>query len=274
MKQKIENLYSKYWHSSQIIKINAFLTVKQLKFSIFKWKLISCFLIIIQLCKNLFYSEFDYVIFVDNFFIDIWLFKTLKVMNMRICETIKIESEYSEELIRIRATANKFKDWDKMRFMIVKSDKKMNIEEENVLCMTWVNLNIVQYMIIIHIIDEMKKIIYNDLKRRHEDLKFVIYIINEKSKFSFLISIVEYNHYMRNSNENAQQRFYYSCQRSNNRYWWSFFTFCWMRLFWMHLNFEIVCMFYSNSHIRNFRSKLLKYSWKMKLIANTKTLFK
>jgi hypothetical protein len=91
--------------------------------------------------------------------------------------------------------------------------------------MTWVNLNIVQYMIIIHTIDEMKEIIYNDSKRRHEVLKSVICIIDEESKLSFSISIVEYNHYMRDSNKNAQQRSYYSCQRSNSRYWWSLFTF-------------------------------------------------
>jgi hypothetical protein len=75
-------------------------------------------------------------------------------MNIEICDTIKVESEYSTELMKIRTAAIKQKDWSKMSLMIIKSDKI--IKNEDVLCMIWMNLNIVQYIIIVHTIDEMK----------------------------------------------------------------------------------------------------------------------
>jgi hypothetical protein len=78
--------------------------------------------------------------------------------------------------------------------MTIKTDKKLNIDDENVLCMIWVNLNIVQYMITTHTIDEMQKMIFHDAKRRNEMLKSII--LDEKLSFS--ISIVEYNRYIRN----------------------------------------------------------------------------
>jgi hypothetical protein len=76
-----------------------------------------------------------------------------------------------------------------MSFMTIKSNEKINIDDENVLCMTWKINNIVQYMIIIYIIDEMKKIIYKNVKYRNE--MFELMICDEKLSFS--ISIVEYN---------------------------------------------------------------------------------
>jgi hypothetical protein len=144
---------------------------------------------------------------------------------MGACGTVKIGSGYPEELVRIRAAANKSKDWGKMGLMTVKSDKKLNIEEGDVLCMAWVDLNTVQYMTTIHTIDEMKEIIYNDSKRRHGVPKSVICTIDEESKLPFPAPIVEYNHYMGGSDGNAQQRSYYSCQRPDSRYWWPLFTF-------------------------------------------------
>ncbi len=123
--------------------------------------------------------------------------------------------------MKIRSAVIKQKDWDKMRLMTIKSNKKMNLDDEDVLCMTWVNNNIVQYMIIIHIIDEMKKMIYKDAKCRNEVLKSVIC----DEKLSFSISIVEYNQHMSESNENVQQRAYYSSHRFDSRYWWSLFIF-------------------------------------------------
>jgi hypothetical protein len=135
--------------------------VKKLVFSVIKWKLAWLFLVVTQFCKT-FSSHLNCVLFDDNFFINALLFKDLITMNIRICDTIKINSDNFIELIIIRATVIKQKDWDKMRLMIVKSDKKMNIDDENVLCMIWLNLNIVQYMIKMQIIDEIKTIVFND----------------------------------------------------------------------------------------------------------------
>ncbi len=187
------------------------MTAKQLKFSVSKWKFISSFLMIIQLCKSL-SSNLDFVMFMNNFFINARLFKILRLMNIAVCDTIKINNDFSKELIIIRAAAIKQKDWDKMNLMIVKSNKL--IDDDDVLCMTWMNLNIVQYMITFHTVDEMKTMIYNHENRRKNVFKSMIC----DEKFSFSTSIVEYNRHMSESNENAQQRLYYSFHRFDRRY--------------------------------------------------------
>ncbi len=189
-----------------------------MRFSINKWKFISFVLMIIQLCKNL-SSDFDYVLFMNNFFSNVRLFKILRMMKIEICDTIKINNDFLMKLMIIHATAIKLKNWSKMNLMTIKSNKL--IDDENVLCMTWMNLNIVQYMIIIHIIDEMKKMTYKDAKRRNNILKSIVC----DEKISFSISIVEYNRHMNESDENAQQRAYYSSHRFDCRYWWSLFIF-------------------------------------------------
>jgi hypothetical protein len=99
-----------------------------------------------------------------------------------------------------------------MNLMIVKSNKL--IDDDDVLCMTWMNLNIVQYMITFHTVDEMKTMIYNHENRRKNVFKSMIC----DEKFSFSTSIVEYNRHMSESNENAQQRLYYSFHRFDRRY--------------------------------------------------------
>ncbi len=111
-------------------------------------------------------------------------------MRIEICDTIKVDNDFLMKLMIIRAAAIKLKDWDKMSLMTIKSDKL--IDDENVLCMTWMNLNIVQYMIIIHTIDEMKKMTYKDAKRRNDILKSVVCDEN----ISFSTSIVEYNRHI------------------------------------------------------------------------------
>jgi hypothetical protein len=109
-----------------------------------------------------------------------------------------------------------------MDLMITERSQKMNIDEEDILCMTWVDLNIVQYMIIMHTIDEMKKITLKNSERRHGILESVK--IDEKLPFS--ISIVEYNTHMSGSDGNAQQRSYYTSSHClDSRYWWSIFIF-------------------------------------------------
>jgi hypothetical protein len=218
-----QNMKNRVWKAdilTQKVKISELKTTNQLNFSIIKWKFTSSFLMIIQLCKSL-SSDLDFVLFTNNFFTNARLFKVLRMRSIEICDTIKIDNDYFIKLMRIRAAVIKQKDWDKMSLMIVKSDKKMNIDNEDVLCMTWMNNNIVQYMIIIHTIDEMKKMIYRDAKCRNEVLKSMIC----DEKLSFSTSIVEYNQHMSESNENAQQRTYYSSHRFDSRYWWSLFIF-------------------------------------------------
>jgi hypothetical protein len=218
-----QNMKNRVWKTeilTQKVKISELKTTNQLNFLIIKWKLTSSFLMIIQLCEN-FSSDLDFVLFTNYFFTNARLFKALRMRSIETCDTINIDSNYLIELMRIETAVIKQKDWDKMSLMTVKSDKKMNIDDEDVLCITWVNNNIVQYMIIIYTVDEMKKMIYRNAKCRNKVLKSMIC----DEKFSFLISIVEYNQHMRESNENAQQRAYYSSHRFDNRYWWLLFIF-------------------------------------------------
>jgi hypothetical protein len=55
--------------------------------------------------------------------------------NIEICDTIKINNNYFIELMKIRTVVIKQKDWNKMRLMTIKSNKKMNLDDEDVLCM-------------------------------------------------------------------------------------------------------------------------------------------
>ncbi len=208
------------WFFAQRVKISELKSAQKLNFSARIWKLTSFFLLIIQLCKNL-SANHTQVLFVDNFFINVKLFKALKIINIETCQMTKVESKFSTELIRLRAAATKKKHWRKMRLMITSLNKKMNIKNENVLCMIWIDLNIVQYMIIMHIIDEMKQITYKNSEKRHEILKSS----ENSKKLSFFTSIVEYNTYIRESDENAQKKLYYSFHRFDKRYWWLIFIF-------------------------------------------------
>jgi hypothetical protein len=133
----------------------------------------------------------------------------LKTIGTGVCGTAKVKSGYPTESVAIRAAATKQKDWGKMGLMTVKSDKKMNIDDGDVLCMAWVDLNTVQYMTTVHSIDEMKTIIFNDAKRRKEVPESVV----SDDKILLPASIVEYNHYAGGSDGNAQQRAYYSPHR-------------------------------------------------------------
>ncbi len=80
----------------------------------------------IQLCKNLFADQ-SYVLFVNNFFINAKLFKTLKIMNIKTCETTKIENEFFKQLIRLRTTITKKKHLKKISLMIIDDEKILYI---------------------------------------------------------------------------------------------------------------------------------------------------
>ncbi len=152
-----QNIKIQIWNVdvlTQKIKINELMTTNQLDFSANKWELISFFLMIIQLWKN-FSRDENYVLFINNFFINTRLFKVLRIRNIEVVDTIKINSNFLIKLMIIRAAASKQKNWKKTNFMINKSNKKM-IDDEDVLCIIWMNNNIVQFVFIVHIIDEIK----------------------------------------------------------------------------------------------------------------------
>lgn len=196
------------------------MTAKQLGFPASKWKLTPSSLVVIQLCKSL-PANLGFVLFVDNFFTNARLFKALRMIGIGACGTAKVGSGYPTELVAIRAAATKKKDWGKMGLMTVRSDKKTNIDDGDVFCMAWVDLNTVQYMTTTHTIDEMKTVVYKDAKRRNGIPKSAIC----DEKIPFPAPIIEYNRHMGGSDGNAQQRSYYSSQCPDSRYWWPLFTF-------------------------------------------------
>ena len=96
--------------------------------------------VILQLCKDLLKS-YDYVVFMNNFFSSVKLFKALKREEINACDTAKLSSEYSNQLLHLWLIFIKAKNWDLRVHMIVKDE---------ILCLAWQNNNVLQYMIISH----------------------------------------------------------------------------------------------------------------------------
>ena len=140
---------------------------------------------IIQLCKDL-STNLKFVLFVNNFFTNSKLFKALKTLNNEACETAKSGNNYFKKLLEIWMTATEQKNWGKIDLMTTKINKKTNIKNDDILCMTWVDLNTVQLMTIIHIINEMKSEIYKSHQRRRGIFKSVICFNNRLYRTSAL----------------------------------------------------------------------------------------
>ena len=101
-------------------KISELLSAHKLGFPVKTWKLAPSALVVIQLCKTVENSK-GIVCFVDNFFTNARLFKVLKTMNVGACGTAKVGCGYPLELVRLRATATKQKDWGKMGIMTIQN---------------------------------------------------------------------------------------------------------------------------------------------------------
>ena len=207
-----------------MVKISELLTVKKFGFAVSKWNLSQSSMVVLQLLKSL-PTHLKFKVFMNNFFTNSRLFKALKTLNIGACGTAKINSGYFLELVQIRAAAIKQKDWEKLGLMTIKSNEKKNVDGADILCMAWVDLNTVQYMITVYTPDEMKVSIWKDAKRRHGISKTAISHVDGVSKLPFSALIVEYNSHMGGSDGNAQQRAYYSPHSSDRRYWWPLFIF-------------------------------------------------
>ena len=93
--------------------------------------------------------------------------------------------------------------------MTINENRKSIIEEENMLCMAWVDLNTMQFMTINYSVDEMKETVLTNAKCRHGISNSII-IKKENLKLLFSAPIVEYNMHIGGSDGNAQQKIYYS----------------------------------------------------------------
>ena len=148
--------------------------------------------------------------FVDNFFTNTRLFKALKTINIGACGTAKAGSGYPDQILRMRVAAKKT-DLGKIGLMTTESITKFGVDDGDILCMAWVDLNTVQYMTTCHTVDGMKTIIYKDEKRRHGIPKTsVVFDVNKTPKLLLPMPIVEYSTYMGGSDGNAQQSSDYS----------------------------------------------------------------
>ena len=182
-------------------------------------------------------------------------------MGIGACGTAKAGCGFPMELLRLRAAATKNKDWGEKALMTVKADKKLNIEEGDVLCLAWVDLNTVQFMTTTHTIEDLSTVVYKDSRRRHGIPKDSAVTINgdaNEKKLPFPMPIVEYNQHMGGSDGNAQQRSYYNPQASDRRYWWPLFIFL---LKAAVLNaFKLWQILYPNSALshRDFQQEIVK----------------
>ena len=210
-------------------KISKLKTPGQLKSPTTKWDLSPSSLVVIQLARSLPSDEgLKYVIFLDNIFTNTKLFKALKTIGIGACGTAKSGCGFPVDLPRLRVAATKNKDWGKKALMTVPANKnnKSNIDDGDILCIAWVDLNTVQFMTTVHTIEDLKTSFYKNSRRRHRiPANSRVIVDDEEEKLLFPMPIVEYNQHMGGSDGNAQQRAYYSPQRSNRRYWWSIFIF-------------------------------------------------
>lgn len=122
------------------------------------------------------------------------------------------------------------------------------IVEDEVLCLAWQNNNVLQYMIISHDLSDLnERHLLDHRKRWNISSEFMILrFSNNLTVISYLSFIVahstlyydwsnmmlsissvtkKYNDNMKDSNENDQQRFYYSLCWRNSKYLWRLFEF-------------------------------------------------
>lgn len=132
-------------------------TAKELGFAA-KLKLAPTALLIIQLCKLLTPLNGGYILYTDNFFTSIKLYKCLRSIGIAACGTAKAGSGFHPSLLAIRDAATKKKDWGLKAYTVV---------DDEVLCLAWVDNNTVQLMTTAHSISEVNTPHFLPPKRRH-----------------------------------------------------------------------------------------------------------
>ena len=81
---------------------NFLFTLKTAKIDFLKWikSLSDSSSVVFQLCQTL-SKLYNYMIYINNFFINIKLFMTLKELKIEVCKTAKNESKFSLELLAL-----------------------------------------------------------------------------------------------------------------------------------------------------------------------------
>ena len=101
--------------------------------------------VVLRLVKSL-SKLYNYVIYMNNFFINARLYMALKKLEIEVCETAKNESEFSVKLLTLQEILMKKNNWEKKAYSTVKE----------VLCLTWQDNNTVQLMSTVHSFSDFK----------------------------------------------------------------------------------------------------------------------
>ena len=112
--------------------------------------------VVFELCKKL--PSCEYVLYTDNFFTNMSLFKSLKELGIGACGTAKNGSGFPKELLLLRENLTKKSHWGTTAYTTV---------NDSVFCLAWQDNNTVQLMSTVHGPEDMKKMEYRDPKTRH-----------------------------------------------------------------------------------------------------------
>lgn len=114
---------------------------------------------VIQLCRLLpHYREPNlFILYTDNFFTNVKLFKYLCHYGVGVCGTAKADSGFPAEMLVFWDILTKKKDWGFLQATTV---------DDEVLCVVWQDLNTVQLMTTCHSLEEVKKYqLFDGLRR-------------------------------------------------------------------------------------------------------------
>ena len=183
---------------------------------------------IVQFAKNLPDPRGNYLLYVDNFFMNLKLATVLRRFGVAICGTCKQGSGFSEELLRLRACSTKSKDWGKQSLDVV----------QNVACIAWQDNNVVQFMTTGHTMKQIKEEFVQMPARKRVGIPKecvqktdVSACINGESPLNLKLRITwnerlpkpfvihDYNMNMGGVDRNAQMRTYYSIKRPSVKFW-------------------------------------------------------
>lgn len=173
------------------------------------------------------------MLYTDNFFTSVKLYKCLRALGIGACGTAKAGSGYPASLLALRDATTKKNNWGLKAYTVV---------DDEVLCMAWVDNNTVQLMTTAYDISDIDTPYLLPPKRRlnipEDSVQYlpppylpsiaahsILTNQSDQSGLPVPYPIKKYNLHMGGSDGNAQQRATYSFDRRSPKYWWPLFTF-------------------------------------------------
>ena len=196
-----------------------------------KFKLSVSSRIVFELLWGLPHELGTYMVYADNFFVNVKLASALRTIGIALCGTSKCGSGFSRDLLRLRSCSKKSTDWGKKATEIV----------DNVLCLAWVDNNVVQFLTTGHDRQHAEEaVVWMSAKKRvgipddcaqKTSVSVSFSENNQKMKIAWKWSLPkpacvdEYNRHMGGVDRNAQMRASYHCRRKSVKYWHALFVF-------------------------------------------------